>query len=67
MQDKESHGKPIEELVTVFQTHLENSWGQADPKRAELARKEGEVIWYSNLALDRGNAIAQGFMKLHPP
>ena len=52
--------------LLVFQAHLENSWAQADPRRAELARREGEVIWYSNLALDRGNAIAQGFMKLHP-
>ena len=24
------------------------------------------MVWYSNLALDRGNALAQAFMKLYP-
>ena len=52
--------------LLVFEFWVENGWGQVDAKRAELAKKEGEVIWYSNLALDRGNAIAQGFMKRYP-
>jgi ABC-type Fe3+ transport system substrate-binding protein len=52
--------------LLLFQFWFADAWGQVDAKRADLARKEGEVIWYSNLALDRGNAIAQGFMKLHP-
>jgi ABC-type Fe3+ transport system substrate-binding protein len=46
--------------------HFVSVWAQQNAKRVELAKKEGEVIWYSNLALDRGNAIAQGFMKLYP-
>ncbi|MBI4523358.1 MAG: extracellular solute-binding protein [Deltaproteobacteria bacterium] len=47
--------------------HIETgAWGQTDPARIALAKKEGEVIWYSNLAVDRGDAIARGFMKAHP-
>ena len=30
MQDRESHGKPIEELVTAFQTHLERGLTQQE-------------------------------------
>jgi Ca2+-transporting ATPase len=32
MQDKEAHGKPIEELVSGFQTHLERGLTQQDAK-----------------------------------
>lgn len=45
---------------------MESVSAQQDARRIELAKKEGQVIWYSNLAFDRGNAIAQGFMKLYP-
>ncbi len=52
--------------LIVAQLPLAVAWAQQDARRIELARKEGQVVWYSNLALDRGNAIAQGFMKLYP-
>ncbi len=52
--------------VLVLQLQLLPAWAQQNLKRVEQAKKEGEVVWYSNLALDRGNAIAQGFMKLYP-
>ncbi len=45
---------------------LASVWAQQDARQIELAKKEGQVVWYSNLALDRGNAIAQGFMKIYP-
>ncbi len=39
MQDREAHGKPIEELVAGFQTHLE--WGLTRPEAAERLAKYG--------------------------
>ena len=53
-------------LLLVPQLPLASAWAQPDARRVDLAKKEGQVVWYSNLALDRGNAIAQGFMKLYP-
>ncbi len=53
-------------LLLWSQLPLANARAQPDTRRIDLARKEAQVVWYSNLALDRGNALAQGFMKLHP-
>lgn len=53
-------------FLLVVELPFVSAWAQQDARRIDLAKKEGQVVWYSNLALDRGNAIAQGFMKLYP-
>jgi len=49
-----------------FLVNSTEAWAQRDSNRIELARNEGEVILYSNLALDRGSALSNGFTKVHP-
>jgi iron(III) transport system substrate-binding protein len=48
-------------LVTLFLT-LDVSLG-ADPKVIEDAKKEGEVVWYTNTPLEVSNKIADEFQK----
>jgi len=37
-----------------------------DPKLLEGAKKEGEIVWYTSMALDQSKPVADAFEKKYP-
>ncbi len=53
---------------TLFLLPVELSFAQSslDPKLVEAAKKEGEIVWYTSMAIDQSKVVVDRFHKKYP-
>src|SRR5437867_11907432 len=53
-------------LMAAVSPALLRAQGSTDPKIVEAAKKEGEIIWFTSMSVDRSQPLMNAFQKKCP-
>src|SRR5206468_1773811 len=53
-------------LMAAVSPVLLRAQGSTDPKIVEVAKKEGEIIWFTSMSVDQSQPLMNAFQKKYP-